>query len=153
MAETVDAIIVGSGQAGNPLASAFAGKGKRVVVIESKHVGGTCVNEGCTPTKTMIASAKTADTARQAAKYGVHTGPVTVSMREVVERKRKVVDVWRSGSEKRLESSDKIELVMGLGRFTDAKTVEVDLNEGGSCSFTAPLISSTPACARRRRPA
>ena len=136
----VDAIILGSGQAGNPLASAFAGKGKRVVVVESKHVGGTCVNEGCTPTKTMIASAKVADTARRAAEFGIHTGPVSVRMREVRDRKRKVVDVWRSGSEKRLESSDHIELVWGLGSFKGKNTVEVALHDGGTRSFTAPLI-------------
>ncbi len=94
----VDAIILGSGQAGNPLASAFAAKSKRVVVVESSHIGGTCVNEGCTPTKTMIASAKVAETARRAAEFGVHTGPVSVSMREVRDRKRKVVELGRSGS-------------------------------------------------------
>ena len=141
MAETVDALILGSGQAGNPLASAFAAKGKHVVLVESKHVGGTCVNEGCTPTKTMIASAKIADQARRAAEYGVHTGEVTVNMAEVRDRKRKVVEVWRSGSEKRLEDQKNIELVRGLGRFTGPKTVEVTLNEGGGTrSFEAASI-------------
>jgi pyruvate/2-oxoglutarate dehydrogenase complex dihydrolipoamide dehydrogenase (E3) component len=108
MAEQVDAIIIGSGQAGNPLAAAFAGKGKRVVVIESKHVGGTCVNEGCTPTKTMVASAKIAHQARRGPEFGVHTGSVTVKMAEVRKRKREVVDVWRSGSEKKLEEQKNI---------------------------------------------
>ncbi len=134
MAE-VDAIILGSGQAGNPLASAFAAKGKRVVVIESKHVGGTCVNEGCTPTKTMIASAKVAETARSAGKFGVHTGDVSVSMREVRDRKRGVVDVWRSGSEKSLASNENIELVREFGCFSGPATVEA-----GKRSFTAPFI-------------
>ena len=138
--ETIDALILGSGQAGNPLASALAAKGQRVVLVESKHVGGTCVNEGCTPTKTMIASAKVADQARRSAKYGVHTGNVTVNMAEVRARKREVVDVWRSGSEKQLESEKKIELVRGLGRFTGPKTIEVTLNEGGTRSFTAKNI-------------
>ena len=138
--ETIDALILGSGQAGNPLASALAAKGQRVILVESKHVGGTCVNEGCTPTKTMIASAKVADQARRAAEYGVHTGAVTVSMAEVRDRKRRVVDVWRSGSEKRLESDKNIELVWGLGRFTGPKTIEAALNEGGTRSFTAKNI-------------
>ncbi len=138
--ETIDALILGSGQAGNPLASALAAKGQRVILVESKHVGGTCVNEGCTPTKTMIASAKVADQARRAAEYGVHTGAVTVSMAEVRDRKRRVVDVWRSGSEKRLESDKNIELVWGLGRFTGPKTIEAALNEGGTRSFTAKKI-------------
>ncbi len=144
----VDILIIGSGQAGNPLASAFAAKGKRVVVVESKHVGGTCVNEGCTPTKTMIASAKVAAQARRGAEYGVHTGGVRVDMRKVRERKRHVVDVWRSGSEKRLEAAENIELIMGLGRFVPSqqhrKTVEVALNgtggPGGTRLCAAPVI-------------
>jgi pyruvate/2-oxoglutarate dehydrogenase complex dihydrolipoamide dehydrogenase (E3) component len=140
MAEQVDAIIIGSGQAGNPLAAAFAGKGKRVVVIESKHVGGTCVNEGCTPTKTMVASAKIAHQARRGPEFGVHTGSVTVKMAEVRKRKREVVDVWRSGSEKKLEEQKNIELVRGLGRFSGPKTVSVELTDGGIRSFTAEHI-------------
>ncbi len=140
----VDIVILGSGQAGNPLASAFAAKGKRVVMVESKHVGGTCVNEGCTPTKTMIASAKVAAQARRGPEYGVHMGEVRVSMQEVRDRKRHIVDVWRSGSEKRLEGSENIELVMGLGSFVPsqqhAKTVEVALNAGGTRCFSAPII-------------
>lgn len=131
MAEQVDAVIIGSGQAGNPLASAFAAKGKRVIVVESTHVGGTCVNEGCTPTKTMIASAKVAEQARGAARYGVHTGPVSIRMTEVRDRKRNVVDIWRTGSEKSLDSDKHIELVRGLGSFSGPATVQVVLNEGG----------------------
>jgi pyruvate/2-oxoglutarate dehydrogenase complex dihydrolipoamide dehydrogenase (E3) component len=140
MAEHVDAIILGSGQAGNPLAGACAGKGKRVVVIESKHVGGTCVNEGCTPTKTMVASAKIADQARRGPEFGIHTASVSVNMEEVRKRKRAVVDVWRSGSEKKLEEDKNIELVMGLGSFSGPKTVEVALRGGGVRSFTAEHI-------------
>ena len=153
MAEQVDALIIGSGQAGDPLAVALANKGQRVVMVESKHVGGTCVNEGCTPTKTMIASAKVAEQARRATDYGVHTGLVTVNMAEVRDRKRRVVDVWRSGSEKSLQSNKNIELVWGLGRFAGPKTVEVVLNGGGAPrTFTATdifintgLRSLTPA--------
>jgi pyruvate/2-oxoglutarate dehydrogenase complex dihydrolipoamide dehydrogenase (E3) component len=140
MAEQVDAIMIGSGQAGNPLAGAFAGKGKRVVMIESKHVGGTCVNEGCTPTKTMVASAKIADQARRGPEFGVHTGSVSVKMAEVRKRKREVVDVWRSGSEKKLEDEKNIELVRGLGSFSGPKTVSVALTDGGTRSFTAEHI-------------
>ena len=139
-AEQIDALILGSGQAGNPLASAFAAKGHKVVVVESKHVGGTCVNEGCTPTKTMIASAKVAYEAREGGKFGIHVGSVTVAMAEVRERKRKVVDVWRSGSEKKLEDEKNIELVRGLGRFTGPHLVEVAVNGGGTRSFEAKHV-------------
>ena len=76
----IDAIIIGAGQAGDPLARALAKAGKRVALIERDAVGGTCVNRGCTPTKTMIASARVAYLARRAADYGVETGPVTVDM-------------------------------------------------------------------------
>ncbi len=139
--EAVDALILGSGQAGNPLASALAAKGKRVVLVESKLVGGTCVNSGCTPTKTMIASARVAESARHAARFGVHTGPVTVEMAEVRKRKREIVDVWRTSSEKGLASSDRIELVHGTARFVGLRIVEVTLNSGGGTrTLTAPLI-------------
>ncbi len=135
MAEEVDAIILGSGQAGNPLALAFAKKSKRVVVIESKHVGGTCANEGCTPTKTMIAGAKVAEVARSASKFGVHAGDISVNMREVRDRKRGVVDVWRTGSEKSLASDEHIELVREFGSFSGPATIQA-----GKRSFTAPFI-------------
>jgi pyruvate/2-oxoglutarate dehydrogenase complex dihydrolipoamide dehydrogenase (E3) component len=146
--ETVDAIIVGSGQAGNPLAAAYAKKGKRVVVVESAQVGGTCVNEGCTPTKTMVACAKVADQVRRSTAFGVHAGAVRVSMDEVRERKRKVVELWRSGSEKALASDEHIELVRGVGSFAGPKTIAVALHgahgahgaDGGKRLFTAEHI-------------
>src|SRR5213593_4904967 len=94
-----DAIVIGAGQAGGPLATALAGAGRRVALIEREHVGGTCINEGCTPTKTMVASARVAHLARRAADYGVRTGPVTVGMERVRQRKRSIVESFRSGSE------------------------------------------------------
>jgi pyruvate/2-oxoglutarate dehydrogenase complex dihydrolipoamide dehydrogenase (E3) component len=139
-AEQVDAIIIGSGQAGNPLAAALSKAGKKTVIIENKYVGGTCVNTGCTPTKTMIASAKTADLARRGAEYGVNTGEVTVDMATVRARKREIVEIWRSGSEKSLEEAEHVELVRGLGRFSSPTKVEVRLNEGGTRTFEAKLI-------------
>src|SRR5581483_7834552 len=90
-----DVIIVGTGQAGVPLAVAFAQAGRRTAIIERRHVGGTCVNEGCTPTKTMVASARTAYTARRAADFGVRTGFVGVDLAAVVARKRTVVESFR----------------------------------------------------------
>ena len=140
MTEKVDAIILGSGQAGNPLAGALAEHGWKVVLAESKHIGGTCVNEGCTPTKTMVASAKLAAMARRGAEFGVHTGAVTVDMEQVRARKRAVVDKWRSGSEKKLEDADGITVVRGLGRFTGPKTVEVTPASGTSRTFEADAI-------------
>src|SRR6476469_3768709 len=94
-----DAVIIGSGQAGNPLARALAKAGKRTALVERKHVGGTCINEGCTPTKTMVASGRVAYLARRAADYGVHTGPISVDLQKVRQRKRDIVESFRSGGE------------------------------------------------------
>src|SRR5690242_15082353 len=120
--EQFDAIVIGAGQSGGPLASALAQAGRRTAIIECEHVGGTCINEGCTPTKTMVASARVAYLARRAADYGVHTGPVTVNLAEVRQRKRAVVDDFRGGSERRLEGTAGLELIRGEARFTGPKT-------------------------------
>jgi pyruvate/2-oxoglutarate dehydrogenase complex dihydrolipoamide dehydrogenase (E3) component len=138
--EPVDAIIIGSGQAGNPLAVALSKAGKKTVIIENKFVGGTCVNSGCTPTKTMISSAKAAEQARRGVEFGFADGDVVVHMAAVRARKREIVDIWRSGSEKSLAEAENVELVRGLGRFSSPTTVTVRLNEGGTRSFEAPLI-------------
>ncbi len=79
-----------------PLATALARAGRKTALVEREHVGGTCINEGCTPTKTMVASARVAYLARRARDYGVSTGPVTVEMPRVRERKRKIVTEWRT---------------------------------------------------------
>src|SRR6266704_1799883 len=100
-AQTYDAIVIGSGQAGTPLYTALAGAGMRTAIIERKHVGGTCINEGCTPTKTMVASGRVAYLARRAADYGVHTSPISVDMQKVREHKRSIVDKFRNGVQSR----------------------------------------------------
>src|SRR5690606_13545757 len=96
--ESFDAIIIGSGQEGGPLAGAFAASGRRTALIEREHVGGTCINTGCTPTKTMIASGRVAWLARRAADYGVRTGEISIDMEVVRQRKRAIVEQFRSGS-------------------------------------------------------
>ncbi|HET9066070.1 MAG TPA: mercuric reductase [Gemmatimonadales bacterium] len=122
--EHYDLVVIGSGQAGNPLATAFADAGQRVAVIEREHVGGTCVNEGCTPTKTLIASGRVAHLARRAHDYGIGTGQVTVDMPAVRARKRKVVESFRSGSENGLDRAG-VTLIAGEGRFLDDRTIQV----------------------------
>src|SRR5512137_1027573 len=97
-----DAIVLGAGQAGTPLCQALAAAGMRTALVEREHVGGTCVNEGCTPTKTMVASARVAYLARRGADYGVHTGPITIDMAKVRERKRAIVESFRNGSQSRI---------------------------------------------------
>src|SRR5262245_66063998 len=100
-----DAIVVGSGQAGIPLAVRLARAGKRVLLVERGELGGTCVNSGCTPTKTMIASARAAHVARTARRLGVETGEVRVDFRAVVARKERIVGQWRDGVGKRLRQA------------------------------------------------
>ena len=87
MIETVDVIVIGAGQAGPSLAVRFAQAGRRVVLIERERLGGTCVNNGCIPTKTLVASARAAHVARRAADFGVSTGPVSVDLALVKARK------------------------------------------------------------------
>lgn len=133
-----DLIVLGSGQAGNPLAAAFAAKDKRVALIERDAVGGTCVNFGCTPTKTMVASAEIANFARRAAEFGVHVGPVTTNMQAVVERKRAIVASARQGNEKRLQQG--VDLLRGVASFLGPRKIRVQLNDGGNRELTADTI-------------
>ena len=125
-AEKVDAIVIGAGQAGGPLSTALAGSGRSTVLIEREHVGGTCINEGCTPTKTMVASARVAYLARRCRDYGVETGPVRVDLARVRERKRAIVESFRSGGERRIRAAKGLELVCGEARFTGPRTVAVN---------------------------
>lgn len=130
-----DALILGSGQAGTPLAKAFAAAGRKVALVDRAHVGGTCINEGCTPTKTMIASGRVAYLARRAwDDYGVGDpeGKVAVDMVKIRQRKRDIVDQFRSGSEGRLAGAG-VDIVKGEGRFAAGKerTLLVKMVDGG----------------------
>src|SRR6266481_6413233 len=112
-AKSFDAIVIGSGQGGTPLCQALANAGLRTAIIEREHVGGTCVNEGCTPTKTMVASGRVAYLARRGADYGVHTGDITVDMSRVRERKRNIVANFRGGNQSRIEKTPNLDLIFG----------------------------------------
>lgn len=137
-----DAIIIGSGQAGTPLSTTLAEAGMRTALIERKHVGGTCVNEGCTPTKTMVASGRVAYLARRADDYGVHagSGPITVDLQRVRERKRAVVDSFRNGSQARIEKTANLGLIFGDASFTGPRTVEVRSSDGSLRSLSGKYI-------------
>jgi pyruvate/2-oxoglutarate dehydrogenase complex dihydrolipoamide dehydrogenase (E3) component len=150
--ERFDAIVLGTGQAGKPLALDLAAAGRRTAVVEREYVGGTCVNVGCTPTKTMVASARVAYLARRAADYGVRCGPVDVDMTQVRHRKQTIVDDFRTSGQRRLENAENVELIFGDGRFTAHGVVEVTLNGGGARTLTAEAIFINTG-ARPARPA
>src|SRR6266436_6845622 len=124
-----DAIVIGSGQGGTPLCQALANASLRTALVEKIHVGGTCINEGCTPTKTMVASGRVAYLARRAADYGVHTGAISIDLGKVRQRKRDIVDKFRNGSQARIEKTANLELIFGEARFSDsskdATTIEI----------------------------
>ncbi len=149
--ESFDAIIIGSGQGGNPLAEALIAAGKKTAMVERQDVGGTCINRGCTPTKTMVASARVAYLARRGADYGVDVGAFAIDMGQVRERKRAIVSSFRQSREKRLEKVH-AELIRGEASFTGPRQLHVALRGGGERRLTAAQIfidtgthSATPA--------
>lgn len=138
--ERFDVIVIGAGQSGGPLAGAFGSAGQRVAIIERAHAGGTCINYGCAPTKTMIASARVAYLARRGRHYGVGTGPVEVDLARVRRRKRAIVESFRRGSQRHIEETPNLELIFGEAHFSGPKQLEVRLNEGGQRRLTAELV-------------
>ncbi|MGW5040818.1 mercuric reductase [Streptomyces parvulus] len=137
--ERYDVIVIGTSQGGRFLPIDLARAGKRVALVERDHLGGVCVNTGCTPTKTMVASARVAQLARRAAEYGVRTGPVSVDLAAVRERKRAMVAGARENYVSRLVQ-DGLDLIEGEAGFTGPKTVEVALKDGGTRTLGAPVI-------------
>src|SRR5687767_11259949 len=125
MARQKDAIIIGAGQSGPFLAARLAGAGWKVALIERGNLGGTCVNDGCTPTKTLIATARVAWLTRRSADYGISTGPVSIDMQAVKARKDKVVGNAVKGLEDWLGAMGNVEIIRGSGRFTGPHEVAV----------------------------
>ena len=137
--ESFDAIIIGSGQGGNPLAEALIAAGKKTAMIERQDVGGTCINRGCSPTKTMVASARVAYLARRGSDYGVNLGSVAVDMGRVRERKRAIVSSFRQSRENRLAKVH-ADLVRGEASFVGPRQLRVALRDGGERRLTATQI-------------
>ena len=135
--EHYDAIVIGSGQGGTPLCTALAEAGLRTALIEREHVGGTCINEGCTPTKTMIASGRVAYMARRGADYGVHTGPISIDMERVRQRKGDIVARFRSGNQGKIEKTANLDLIFGEASFSGPKSLNVKLRTGAQRTLTA----------------
>lgn len=138
--EQYDAIVIGTGQGGKPLALALATAGWKTAVIEREYIGGTCINVGCTPTKTMVASGRVAYLSRRAADYGVNAGPVSVDLNRVRQRKQAIVESFRNGSLRRIASTTNLTLFMGEASFTAARAIAVQMSGGGTRSLTAEKI-------------
>ena len=135
-----DAIIIGSGQGGVPLAKKLAKADWKVALIERKWVGGTCINIGCTPTKTMISSGRIAHLMKRSADFGVHTNGFSVNMEEVVKRKNSVVMSFREGGTKGLLRTPNLDLIFGNAAFSGPKEITVVEEDGSREVLSAEKI-------------
>jgi pyruvate/2-oxoglutarate dehydrogenase complex dihydrolipoamide dehydrogenase (E3) component len=142
-----DAIVIGTGQAGKPLAKRLAESGRKTAIVErAERVGGSCIVDGCTPTKTMVASGRVAYLARRASDYGVATGEVAVDLEKVRERKRAMVEDFSGGARRGLEEQENLDLIFGEARCVSRLETEE--------SFASARLwsSSIPAPGRRFPP-
>jgi len=135
-----DAIVIGAGQAGGPLAKKLALAGKKTALIEKRWIGGTCVNDGCTPTKTMVASARMAYLAGKSAELGVNIKGYSVDLKKIKKRKDAIVHQFRNGSQKGLEATKNLDVIFGEATFTGEKTIAVKLKSGRTKEFAAELF-------------
>ncbi|WP_316825454.1 mercuric reductase [Pedobacter miscanthi] len=138
--EYYDAIVIGSGQAGSPLCRQLAKAGKRTALIEKRFIGGTCVNDGCTPTKAMIGSAKAAYQARHSDQLGVYVEGIRIDMKKIRDRKDELVLSWRNGGQAAIEKTENLDLFFGEASFTGPKSIKVNLSDGGMMEIQADLI-------------
>ena len=138
--EKFDAIIIGSGQAGNPLAKRLSREGRRVAVIESAYIGGTCINYGCTPTKTLVGLAKDVIQARRASAYGIALNKDVPNYKLINQRKNEVVAYFREGLESSLVQDPNITVYQGKGRFSGYKEIHVQSEDSSYKSLTAELV-------------
>jgi pyruvate/2-oxoglutarate dehydrogenase complex dihydrolipoamide dehydrogenase (E3) component len=130
MTATYDAIIIGTGQASSGLAKTFARNDEKVAVLEGDKLGGTCLNYGCRPTKALRASARVAHLARHAAKYGVHTGPVTVDFAAVMARKEEIVGKMQTGFTDWLTHMENVEVIREYGHFVGRENGHIQVQAG-----------------------
>jgi pyruvate/2-oxoglutarate dehydrogenase complex dihydrolipoamide dehydrogenase (E3) component len=137
---TYDAIVIGAGQGGSPIAEAFANAGWTAALIERANIGGTCVNTGCTPTKTMIASAAVADCVSHASEYGIETGPLRIHLRAIRDRKESLVRSFRTQKRTHLESIQRLDIFDGEASFAGRKTLDVRDPQDHTMELTSEII-------------
>jgi pyruvate/2-oxoglutarate dehydrogenase complex dihydrolipoamide dehydrogenase (E3) component len=135
-----DAIIIGSGQAANPLAKKLAAAGWKTALIEKKFIGGTCLNTGCTPTKTLIASGRIAYLVKRSADYGVHTTGYSINISEVIKRKNEHVVTARESSYRSLLKTPNLEVAFGSAQFSGPKEVRLTKEDGSVSEIAADKI-------------
>lgn len=135
-----DAIIIGSGQSGNHLMHDLTKKGQKVAMVEKSEMGGSCINVGCTPTKTLIASSNLFDRMKKSSELGVYADNVRLDFKEVMERKNDIVRAFRGTIEKGAKRNENIEVYRGTASFVDKNTVNIKLNDGNEKEIKAETI-------------
>lgn len=138
--EIYDAIIIGSGQGGTPLAKKLAKAGWKTALVEKSYAGGTCVNVGCTPTKTMIASAKAIHTIGRAEEWGLKAELREIDIHAIIKRKSDVVELFRNSAQEGLEETDNLDLIWGQAAFRERNVIETKLRSGGTSLITASKV-------------
>jgi dihydrolipoamide dehydrogenase len=135
-----DAIVIGSGQGGTPLAKKLANKGLNTAIIERRYIGGTCINDGCTPTKTMVASARMMHRAKHSSEIGVNIKDVALDFTAVINRKNKIVEQFRNGGLNGLLKTDNVDVIFGEASFTGNKELKIKLHDGNELQLSADKI-------------
>ena len=135
-----DAVVIGTGQSGVPLAKTLAGEGWRTAIIERHLVGGSCINYGCTPSKTMAASSKVIHIINNAETYGINISDYTINLEDVIERKRNIVKSFREGLERGILETNNLTLIRGEAEFINEKDIRIKLNNGGTETLTSGKI-------------
>ncbi len=135
-----DAIVIGSGQAGNPIAFEYASKKLKVALIENNKIGGSCINYGCTPSKALIASSDLYSDMKKSEELGIKAENIEVDFQKIMKRKNKIVEGSRSSIEKSVENNEYIDLYRGTASFIDDKNINIDLFEGSDIQISADKI-------------
>jgi dihydrolipoamide dehydrogenase len=135
-----DAIVIGSGQGGTPLAKKLAKHGLQTAIIERRFIGGTCINDGCTPTKTMVASARMMHLAKTSEALGVNIKDAQLNFKKVMERKNEIVEQFRKGGEDGLRKTKNVDIIFGEASFVNNKELKVFLNDEAELNLTADKI-------------
>ncbi|BAV06366.1 Pyruvate/2-oxoglutarate dehydrogenase complex, dihydrolipoamide dehydrogenase (E3) component [Filimonas lacunae] len=138
--KTLDAIVIGAGQGGTPLAKKLAKAGYKTLLVEKRWVGGTCINDGCTPTKNMIAHAAIAQRVRKSEQWGIHTPGMSIDFETIWQHKNKIVNQFRDSSVRGVEATEGLELLIGEASFIGHKAIQVKTPDGQTETYQAESI-------------